>query len=138
MAVKFVQVEEAQKDEPGVEEAVTTTVIGGQTITTTTYGRLIQHDDLKPDVTEDVLLVEVLIPVMSTEEYETGEMNEDGSPAIAVKPCLVYERRELDMGPETLKEYLEALQPYAAVSREAQQPVPGQRKRRAKTKAASE
>ncbi|MFF5125752.1 hypothetical protein ACFY41_02265 [Streptomyces syringium] len=133
MAVKFVQVDESEKGEPGVEEAVTTTVVGGQTLTTTTYGRLLQHDDLKPDVTEGVFSVELLVAAKGTEEYDTGEQNEDGSPKIAMRPCVIYERREVDMGEETFKEYLEALQPYVAASREAQQ-VPAQaRKRRAKT-----
>ncbi|MGW1076681.1 hypothetical protein [Streptomyces sp. NPDC002537] len=132
MAVKFVQVDESQKGEPGVEEAVTTTVVGGQTLTTKTYGRLERHDDLDPSVTEDVFLTEILIPVMGTEEYETGEMNEDGTATLASRQCLTYERRELDLGAESLKKLHEALQPFADVSRPAQ-PVPAQtRKRRAK------
>ncbi|MEU4209436.1 hypothetical protein AB0F13_05420 [Streptomyces sp. NPDC026206] len=134
MAVKFVPVGEDQKDEPGVEEAVTTTTIGGQTITTTSYGRLIRHDDLMPDTTEGVFSVELLVPEMGTEEYETGEVHEDGTtPKIALRPCVSYTRREVDLGQESFEKYLEVVKPFADASREPQQ-VPAQaRKRRAKS-----
>ncbi|MEX2980829.1 hypothetical protein [Streptomyces sp. C36] len=128
MAVKFEQVDESVKDEPGVEPVLVP--LGEQEITT--YWRKMRHDDLNPEVTDGVYTVEILVPVMSTEEYETGEELEDGSQEIATRPCLTHERREVDLGKESLEKYFEALAPFIAVAREAQA-VPQQgRKRRAK------
>ncbi|MFF4741008.1 hypothetical protein ACFY2W_34750 [Streptomyces sp. NPDC001262] len=86
-------------------------------------------------MTEDVFTVEILVPVVGTEEYETGETNEDGSLVLATRPCLTHERREVDLGKESMDKLLEALQPFLAVSREPQT-VPAQgRKKRAKASA---
>ncbi|MFI9203155.1 hypothetical protein [Streptomyces sp. NPDC053048] len=128
MALKFEQVDESVKDEPGVEPVPVP--LGGQEITT--YWRKMRHDDLNPEVTEDVFTVEILVPVMSTEEYETGEEHEDGSQKIATRPCVTHERREVDLGKESFAKLVEALQPFAAASREPQAVPPQSRKRRAK------
>ncbi|MCC3778769.1 hypothetical protein [Streptomyces sp. UNOB3_S3] len=128
MAVKFEQVEDSEKEAPGVEPVAVP--VGGQEITT--YWRRIFHDDLNPEVTEDVFTVEILAPVMSTEEYETDEQNEDGSFKLATRPCMTHERREVDLGKESMEKLLEALKPFLDASREAQ-PLPQQaKKRRAK------
>ncbi|MEU8584330.1 hypothetical protein ACX9I7_23770 [Streptomyces sp. L500] len=128
MAVKFEQVEESEKEAPGVEPV--SVPVGGQEITT--YWRRIFHDDLNPEVTEDVYTVEILAPVLGTEEYETDELNEDGSHKLATRPCVTHERREVDLGKESLEKLLEAMKPFLDASREAQ-PLPQQaKKRRAK------
>lgn len=131
MATKFEQVDEAEKDAPGVEPVAVP--VGGQEITT--YWRKIHHDDLNPAVTEDVFTVEILVPVVGTEEYETGETNEDGSLVLATRPCVSHERREVDLGKESMDKFMEALKPFLAVSREPQ-PIPAQgRKRKSKASA---
>jgi hypothetical protein len=132
VAVRFVQVPETEKNEEGVQETVTSVVVNGQTVETRIYGRTVIHCDLDPDVMSDVHSVEILVPTWVDEEYETGEQNEDGSNAIAVRQALKDERRIVDLGPDSLKALQEALQPFAAVSRPAEAPAAKKRGRPAK------
>ncbi|MFF5973763.1 histone-like nucleoid-structuring protein Lsr2 [Streptomyces sp. NPDC012769] len=96
MSVRVVQVDESQKDEPGVEKAVTT--IGGQSIET--YARLERVDDLDGKTTEKVVEIQMLVPV----EDEDAESDE---------PAYIYNRVVLDLGPANLSKYLKAIAPYA-------------------------
>ncbi|MFF7652884.1 hypothetical protein ACFZCY_24190 [Streptomyces sp. NPDC007983] len=137
MAVRFVQVAETEKDEEGVQETVTPVVVNGQTVETRIYGRTVLHCDLETDITDDVHSVEILVPTWVEEEYETGETNEDGSNAIAVRSSLKSERRAVDLGPDALKALQKALQPFAAVSRPAEEPTSKKRGRPAKKAAAT-
>ncbi|RNG26069.1 hypothetical protein [Streptomyces botrytidirepellens] len=132
MAVRFVQVPETEKDKEGVQETVTPVVVNGQTVETRIYGRTVIHCDIEPDVTADVQSVEIVVPVWADEEYETGEQNEDGSNTIAVRQTLKTERRVVDLGPDSLKALQEALQPFAVVSRPAEEPTAKKRGRPAK------
>ncbi|MFE6223054.1 hypothetical protein [Streptomyces sp. NPDC057854] len=100
MAVRVVQVDESQKDEPGVEKATTT--IGGLTLTT--YARLERVDDIDNKTTENVVEVEMLIPV------EDEDAEEDG-------PTFIFNRAVVDMGEATLRKYLKAIEPFAEKAR---------------------
>lgn len=98
MSVRVVQVDESQKDEPGVQKAVTT--IGDQTIET--YARLERVDDLDGKTTEDVVEIEMLIPV----EDEDGEEGD-----------YIFNRAVIDLGAASLKKYLKAIEPFADKAR---------------------
>ncbi|GHG09559.1 Lsr2 family protein [Streptomyces hydrogenans] len=101
MSIRVVQVDESQKDEPGVEEAVTT--IGGLTLTT--YARLERVDDYDEKTVEDVVEIRMLIPV------EDEDADEDsGSPYI-------FNTAVIDLGPASVKAYLKAIAPFADKAR---------------------
>ncbi|WP_189952678.1 Lsr2 dimerization domain-containing protein [Streptomyces roseolus] len=79
-----------------------TTTIGGLTLTT--YARLERVDDIDGKTTENVVEVEMLIPV------EDEDAEEDG-------PAYIFNRAVVDMGEATLKRYLKVIEPYAEKAR---------------------
>ncbi|MFI0207070.1 MULTISPECIES: histone-like nucleoid-structuring protein Lsr2 [Streptomyces] len=93
VAVKLIPVGESGKDEPGVHEAVTE--IAGQRIVT--YARLEKVDDLDGESIENV------------ETYRFSAFDDEGEQTF----------HEIDLSPEGLERFREALKPYVHVSREA-------------------
>lgn len=132
MGIKLIQVDESQKDDPDVQETTAPVLIGGNMVQATMYVRSVLHDDLNKEVTEGVLPVELLVPSLGDEEYETGEKNDDGTAKLAVRPCVKYARLEVHLGRDNFellqKNLQEALQPFMDVSRPVE--IPEQPKRR--------
>lgn len=95
MSVRVVQVDESEKDEPGVEKAVTT--IAGRTIET--YARLERVDDIDGKTTDGVVEIEMLVPVL---DEDAGEDD-----------AYVFNRAIIDLGHASLKKYLKAIEPFA-------------------------
>lgn len=92
MATKLIQVSESEKNEPGVHEAVTE--IAGQRLIT--YARLERVDDLDGETTKDV------------ETFRFVAFDDDGEQMT----------REIDLSPESLEKFRDALKPFVSVSRE--------------------
>ncbi|MFI1198537.1 hypothetical protein K2224_18500 [Streptomyces sp. BHT-5-2] len=135
MAVKeTIQVDESQKDEPGVQEVITPVPVGNQIVKKATYWRSILQDDLNPEVTEGVTTVKFAVPAMVDEEYETGETNEDGSKEISIRQVLDLKWYEADLGAENLTKLQETVKSFVAVARESEAPAakPARKKRAAK------
>ncbi|WP_432112891.1 hypothetical protein [Streptomyces sp. S1] len=106
MSVRVVQVDESQKDEPGVEEAVTT--IAGHTIKT--YARLERVDDYDGKTVEGVTEIEILVPVEDEDAEEEG--------------VFVYNRVLVDLGKANFAKYIKAITPFVDKGRVAPAPTP--------------
>ncbi|MFK0292575.1 hypothetical protein ACIQU6_19140 [Streptomyces sp. NPDC090442] len=135
MAVKeTIQVDESQKDEPGVQEVVTPVPVGSQIVKKATYWRSVLQDDLNPEVTDGVTTVRFAVPAMVDEEYETGEANEDGTKEIGVRQVLDLKWYEADLGAENVAKLQEAVKSFVAVARDSEAPAskPARKKRTAK------
>jgi len=102
MSIRVVQVDDSQKDEPGVQEAVTR--IGDLVLTT--YARLERVDDYDEKTSKDVVEIEMLIPV----EDEDADVEAGDSPYI-------FNRAVIDLGPASLKAYRKAIEPFADKAR---------------------
>ncbi|MFD4474723.1 histone-like nucleoid-structuring protein Lsr2 [Streptomyces sp. NPDC058471] len=100
MSVRVVQVDESQKDEPGVEKAVTT--IAGRSIET--YARLERVDDIDGKTTENVVEIQILVPVEDEDSDDPDNL-------------YVYNRAVIDMGEASLTKYLKAISTYADKAR---------------------
>ncbi|MGG2464443.1 hypothetical protein ACO0M4_32570 [Streptomyces sp. RGM 3693] len=135
MSVKeTIQVDESQKGEPGVQEVITPIPVGNQIIKKATYWRSILQDDLNPEVTDGVSTVRFAVPAMVDEEYETEEMNEDGTKQIGIRQILDLKWYEADLGAENVARLQEAVKPFVAGARESEAPIskPARKKRAAK------
>jgi len=99
MSIRVVQVDESQKDEPGVEKAVT--IIAGQHVES--YARLERVDDMDGKTTENVTEIQMLVPV---EDEDADDEN-----------LYIYNRLVIDMGEATLAKYLKAIGPFADKAR---------------------
>ncbi|ANZ20622.1 Lsr2 [Streptomyces noursei ATCC 11455] len=135
MAVKeTIQVDESQKDEPGVQEVITPVPVGNQIVKKATYWQSILQDDLNPEVTDGVTPIRFAVPEMVDEEYETEESNEDGTKKIAIRQVLDLKWYEADLGAENVAKLQEAVKPFVAVARASEAPTskPARKKRAAK------
>lgn len=101
MAIRVVQVDESQKDEPGVEKAVT--IIADQRVET--YARLERVDDLDGKTTQNVVEIQLLVPV-EDEDADHGDEN-----------LYIYNRCVIDLGEASITKYLKAIAPFADKAR---------------------
>ncbi|MFE6739872.1 hypothetical protein [Streptomyces tubercidicus] len=129
MAKRFEPVDESQKDEEGVQEAESRITVNGQEIVTKTYGRVVTHDDMDHSITEDVFTVKLQVPVLENVEYETGELNDDGTKKLGLREELFHVEYKIDLGKESLAKYKEALQPFFARAEKVEEPKPKKRGR---------
>lgn len=118
MSIRVVQVDESKKDEPGVEKAVTT--IAGRSIET--YARLERVDDMDGKTSENVVEIEILVPV-EDEDAEHGSDN-----------LYIFNRAAIDLGEASLTKYLKLIGPYADKARLLQPETPQAPPAKAKSK----
>lgn len=100
MSVRVVPVDESQKDQPGVEKAVTT--IGGQTIES--YARLERVDDVDGKTTDNVVEIEMLIPVEDEDSDDPDNL-------------YIFNRALIDLGEANMIKYMKAIAPFADKAR---------------------
>ncbi|KUL44804.1 hypothetical protein ADL22_12740 [Streptomyces sp. NRRL F-4489] len=135
MAVKeTVQVDEAEKDQPGVQKVIANIPVGNQVVEKATYWRPVLQDDVSPHVTEGVRTIKFSSPAWVEEEYETGETNEDGTAKIGVRQVLDTQWYEIDLGEENVAALQEVLKPFTGMARKVEAPAvkPARKRRSAK------
>ncbi|MER7987751.1 hypothetical protein ABTY53_19530 [Streptomyces noursei] len=135
MAVKeTIQVDESQKNEPGVQEVITPVPVGSEVVKKATYWRSILQDDLDPQATDGVTTVKLAVPALVEEEYETGETNEDGTAKLGVRQVRDTQWYEIDLSEANVAALQEAVKPFTDVARTIEAPTvkPARKKRTTK------